>query len=101
MPAAGRGHISDQPKRVRTCIACGARSTKGGMVRVVRMPNGAIVLDEKGRAAGRGAYVCSQACFEKACATHRFDRALKTNITAEDYERLSHEASNLFEVQEV
>ncbi|WP_283170374.1 RNase P modulator RnpM [Curtanaerobium respiraculi] len=76
-------------KGMRTCVVCGAKLPKGRLMRVVRSPEGEVSVDEGGRAAGRGAYVCSAACLQKACASHRFDRALKTRLSKQDYERLA------------
>lgn len=79
---------TQRPKRARRCIACGAQSSKGDLLRIVRSPEGAVTFDATGKAAGRGAYVCSEACFEKACASKRLDRALKTKVSATDMERV-------------
>jgi len=50
-------------------------------MRVVRTPAGDIVLDESGRAAGRGAYVCRSAdCLDKAITKGALSRALKTPL---------------------
>ena len=88
-------------KRVRTCIACGAKSSKAGMMRVVRSAQSTVAFDATGRLPGRGAYVCSKECFEKACATHNIDRALKMKVSAEDYKRLAQEAAEVFSVRKV
>ncbi|WP_139652868.1 RNase P modulator RnpM [Raoultibacter phocaeensis] len=78
-----------KPKRERSCIACGCKATKGELVRIVRRSDGAVAFDATGKAAGRGAYVCSEACFEKAVRTKRLDRALRASLTEEDYERIA------------
>ena len=77
------------PKRIRTCISCGAKSTKTSLHRIVRTPDGKVEYDPKGRAPGRGAYVCSVECLERACKTRKIDRALKTAVAEEDRERLN------------
>ena len=38
---------------------------------------------------GRGAYVCSVACLDKAMRTKRLDSALRTKLTEEDCERIA------------
>lgn len=76
------------PRRVRMCIACGEKATKTSLYRIVRTPAGQVAYDPKGRAAGRGAYVCSIACLERAFKTKRIDRALKTTVGQEDKERI-------------
>jgi uncharacterized protein len=50
-------------------------------MRIVRTPAGDVVLDESGRAAGRGAYVCRSAdCLDKAITKGALSRALKTPL---------------------
>jgi len=49
--------------------------------RIVRTPNGEVIADGTGRAAGRGAYVCrTEACLDKAIAKGALSRALKTPL---------------------
>jgi len=50
-------------------------------MRVVRTPSGGVVLDETGRAAGRGAYICrTAACVDRAITKGSLSRALKTPL---------------------
>lgn len=77
------------PKRIRTCIVCGGKSTKTALHRIVRTPDGAVAYDPTGRAAGRGAYVCSAECLDAALASKGIERALKTKVSEEDKERLA------------
>jgi predicted RNA-binding protein YlxR (DUF448 family) len=50
----------------------------------VRRPGGAVVLDETGRLAGRGAYVCSTgSCLVEAIEKGALARALKTTLSAD------------------
>ena len=72
----------------RTCIVCRKTDTKQSFLRVVRTPEGQVELDPTGKKNGRGAYVCGIACFERAIATKRFDSALRTKLTEDDYGRL-------------
>jgi uncharacterized protein len=54
---------------------------KRELVRVVRTPDGAIVIDVTGRANGRGAYVHKAAtCIESAVKKRAIDHALKATI---------------------
>lgn len=72
----------------RTCIACRTKGDKGALYRVVRDAQGCVSFDPTGRAAGRGAYVCSSECLNAARSSRKFERALRTKIAAEDYERI-------------
>ena len=55
----------------------------------MRTPEGIVEYDPTGRANGRGAYVCSVSCFEKAISTRRLAGALRTKMSDEDYERVA------------
>jgi len=79
------------PKHValRTCVECRQVRSKRELIRVVRTPQGTIETDERGKAAGRGAYLCrNRACWEGAIRHERLDHALKTKLSAVDKERL-------------
>ena len=43
---------------MRQCVGCREMRPKRELVRVVKSPEGEITLDFKGKAPGRGAYVC-------------------------------------------
>lgn len=65
----------------RTCTGCGAMKNKFEFIRVVRLPDGNVVLDKTGKLAGRGAYVCdNENCIAKALKTGRLTRTLKTQV---------------------
>lgn len=75
--------------RSRTCIACGASAEKRGLVRIVRTPEGDVMVDPSGKANGRGAYVCpTTTCFEQAVRRGRFAAALRVSLDEADTERL-------------
>jgi uncharacterized protein len=48
--------VIDGPRR--TCIVCREVREKRELVRLIRRPEGTVVVDGAGRAPGRGAYVC-------------------------------------------
>lgn len=71
------------PKKIpmRMCIACREKKTKKELIRVVRTPEGEILVDRTGRANGRGAYLCdSVACLERAVKTRALERALEAKV---------------------
>ena len=73
----------------RTCVVCRAERAKRELVRVVRTPDGAIKVDQTGKASGRGAYLCvDPACWHKAIGSQALDRALKIELTGGDRELL-------------
>jgi predicted RNA-binding protein YlxR (DUF448 family) len=63
--------------------------SKRELIRVVKSPEGEISLDFKGKAQGRGAYVCpNMECLKKARKSKALDRSLDITIPAEIYEQL-------------
>ncbi len=78
-------------KRVpeRTCIACRHTGGKRGFCRIVRTPEGELLVDRTGKRSGRGAYVHPDAgCVREALKGERLARALRIQVTAEDKVRL-------------
>ncbi len=73
----------------RMCVGCQQMFPKKELLRVVRTPEGEIVLDATGKKAGRGVYVCAKrSCVRKAYKEKRFDRALEQAVSPEIYETL-------------
>ena len=71
----------DKKIPMRMCVACRQMRPKKELARVVRTPEGAVMLDATGRANGRGAYLCRDvACLEKAVKSRALDRALEAKI---------------------
>ena len=85
----GIATLPNGPKKhapLRTCVICGARVEKRGLVRIAARPDGRVVVDIKGKAPGRGAYVCGASqCAQRPVWKGRLDRALKTQIGADDW----------------
>ena len=82
------------PKKIplRQCLGCREMKPKKELIRVVRSPEGEISLDFKGKANGRGAYLCPNAeCLKKAIKARALERAFETQIPPELYERLKQE----------
>ena len=80
------------PKKIpmRQCLGCREMKPKSTLIRVVRAPDGSkITLDFKGKAPGRGAYVCPDpACLKKAVKSRALERAFSAQIPPEVYEAL-------------
>ena len=75
----------------RTCVACRQVKSKRELIRVVRAPGGRVLVDEKGKANGRGAYLCrNRACWEKGIgqtqrgASSPLAHSLKARLSEED-----------------
>ena len=87
-----------RPKHVpqRTCIACGNKSGKRELIRVVRTPDREIIVDPTGRANGRGAYLCSQqSCWQTALGRDSLSRALRAPIDGDALTALQEFARSL------
>jgi predicted RNA-binding protein YlxR (DUF448 family) len=62
---------------------------KRELVRVVRSPENMVALDFRGKAQGRGAYVCKkQDCLKKAIKSKALERALEVPMPGEIYAQL-------------
>ena len=82
--------VKRQP--VRKCTGCAEHFPKKELIRVVRTPEGEIVLDLIGKKSGRGAYICKSAsCLKKARKAKRLEAALECSIPDEVYEKLEGE----------
>ena len=74
---------------MRQCLGCREMKPKKDLIRVVRSPEGEISLDFKGKASGRGAYVCPDPRgLKKAIKARALERAFSAQIPPEIYERL-------------
>jgi len=71
-------------------VACRTSREKRDLVRVVRTPDGQMKIDETGRLAGRGAYLCRDAgCWTLAATRGALGRALEAPVPAELREALA------------
>lgn len=74
---------------MRTCVITKEKLPKQELIRVVRTPEGNIIIDETGKANGRGAYLKKDIdTFEKAQKSKVLNRQLETNIPDSIYEDL-------------
>ena len=77
---------------MRQCLGCREMKPKKELIRVVRSPEGDISLDFRGKAPGRGAYICPDAqCLKKAVRARALEKAFSTQIPEEVYEKLNEE----------
>ena len=80
------------PKRIplRQCLGCREMKAKKELVRVVRSPGGTVSVDLRGKAPGRGAYVCPNPdCLKKALRSKALSRSLEVEIPPEIYDTLT------------
>lgn len=79
------------PKKIpmRQCLGCREMKPKKELIRVVRSPEGGVSLDFRGKAPGRGAYVCpDSACLKRAIKARALERAFGVKIPDEVYTNL-------------
>lgn len=77
---------------MRQCVGCREMKPKKELVRVVKSPEGVISMDLKGKAPGRGAYVCRNLeCLRRAIKSKALERGFETAIPQEVYDRLQAE----------
>ncbi len=74
---------------MRQCVGCREMRPKKELVRVVKSPEGQISLDFRGKAPGRGAYLCPQMeCLKKAIRAKALERAFACQLPPEVHEEL-------------
>lgn len=74
---------------MRQCVGCREMKPKKELIRVVKSPEGAISLDFRGKAPGRGAYLCPDpACLKRAVKSKALERGFETVIPQEIYDSL-------------
>ena len=89
--------VNGKPKKIpmRQCLGCNEHKPKKEMLRVLRTPEGEILLDFTGKKSGRGAYICYDAkCLKKARKSKRIDRSLNVTVPEEVYDRMEKELAD-------
>ena len=75
---------------MRSCVISREKLPKNELIRVVRTPEGNVIVDQTGKANGRGAYLKKdKEVFEKAKKTKVLNKMLEVEITDEVYEQLN------------
>lgn len=82
---------------LRSCIGCRAIRPKRELVRLVRTPEDALVLDWTGKLPGRGAYLCPEPdCLRTALKRNSLDRAFRRPITVAERDALTGAIADYF-----
>ena len=83
------------PKRIarhvplRTCVACGKKTAKGNLIRIVAPPSGGVAMDPSGKSSGRGAYLClSGDCAQEPLRRRRLDFAMRRKMNDDEWSRV-------------
>lgn len=78
-------HIPD-----RQCVGCRELKPKRELVRIVRDQEGKVELDDTGKKAGRGAYICpSLECLQKARQNRGLERSFKATVSPQIYDEIA------------
>lgn len=86
----------------RMCIACRTRRDQRSLIRVVRLAEGQVVVDVKGKQNGRGAYLCpQQSCWMQALSRGQLNRALRAKLTEDEIAGLQAYAATLPDISPV
>lgn len=81
---------------MRTCVGCRQTKPKKELIRIVLSPEGELFIDLKGKANGRGTYICyNNECFTEALKKKRISFALKIKIDANGLDKLKNEINSL------
>lgn len=74
---------------MRSCVVTKEKLPKRELVRVVRTPDGEVIVDVTGKANGHGAYLKKDlSVFEQAQKSKILNRHLETNVPDEVFEEL-------------
>lgn len=81
---------------MRKCIGCNEMKSKKELIRVIKTPEGEILLDATGKKNGRGAYICrTKACLAKAIKSKGLERSFQMVIPKEIYDSLEKEMETI------
>ncbi len=71
------------------CVACRENIEKKKLIRVVKISDTELTIDETGKVNGRGAYICPEIeCLDKAQKINSLGRALGVKMTDKLYNEL-------------
>ena len=74
---------------MRSCVVTHEKLPKSELIRVVRTPEGNVVVDESGKANGRGAYLKRDlSVFEKAYNSHVLNKILEVEVPLSVFDEL-------------
>lgn len=73
----------------RKCMGCAERFPKKDLLRIVRTPEGTVLIDKTGKQNGRGVYICKNlTCFKKVRKVDKLSKSLDVGVTQEIYDEL-------------
>ena len=80
---------------LRMCIGCRQMKPKAELYRIVKTPDGKIVIDKTNKLSGRGAYICKCGdCLKKAEKINALAHTFSMSIDKEIYSQLAEECES-------
>ena len=80
---------------MRSCVITREKLPKGELIRIVKTPEGKIIVDTSGKMNGRGAYIKKDSTvLEKAKKSKILDKVLEINIPDDVYEEINRIINN-------
>lgn len=76
-------------------MVCREKKPKHELLRVVRTPEGEVLVDASGKLNGRGGYVCTKDHWGEAGLRARLEHSLHLELTQADIDRLSRDADRV------
>lgn len=77
------------------CIGCREMKPKADLYRIVKKPDGEIVIDKTNKLSGRGAYICKNGeCLKKAEKINALSHTFSVKVDKEIYSHLLKECEN-------
>lgn len=81
--------MTDKKVPMRSCVVTKEKYPKRELIRVVRTPEGKVIVDKTSKANGRGAYLKKDLeVIEKAYKNKILDRILEVNVNDEVFDEL-------------
>ena len=75
---------------MRTCVVTKEKLPKGELIRIVRTPSGEVIIDETGKANGRGAYLKKdKEVFLKAKKNKTLNKMLEVEVPDKVFDDLN------------
>ncbi len=80
---------------LRMCIGCREMKPKAELYRIVKTPEGNIVIDKTNKLSGRGAYICKCGdCLKKAEKINALSHTFSMAVDKQIYSQLTRECEN-------
>lgn len=74
----------------RKCKGCNEKFPKKELLRIVRTPEGEVVVDTIGKQNGRGVYICKNPdCFKKVRKGDKLSQNLEVKVPESVYEKIA------------